>query len=157
MLHSSSFRELFSIRRCLVKFCQLELSKFEIKDNSSRNVACLLVPQLSELYAEDYIFDRFSCCASKDGSYFATGSYRFSLLKRMDSLYWSRLPFLVIFSSFLIVMISSNTFKVFTRTASQTTGTTLEASANPYRYNASNISGFVSPRSKTTIWSDVYP
>ncbi|KAG2652368.1 serine/threonine protein phosphatase 2A 55 kDa regulatory subunit B beta isoform-like isoform X3 [Panicum virgatum] len=61
-----------------------------------------LRPKLSELYAEDYIFDRFSCCASKDGSYFATGSY-------------------------------SNTFKVFTRTASQTTGTTLEASANPYR------------------------
>jgi hypothetical protein len=47
-------------------------------------LACLLVLQLSELYTEDYIFDRFSCCASKDGSYFATGSYRFSLLKRMD-------------------------------------------------------------------------
>jgi len=61
-----------------------------------------LRPKLSELYTEDYIFDRFSCCASKDGSYFATGSY-------------------------------SNTFKVFSRTASQTTGITLEASANPYR------------------------
>ncbi|CAN6279209.1 unnamed protein product [Urochloa humidicola] len=61
-----------------------------------------LRPKLSELYTEDYIFDRFSCCASKDGSYFATGSY-------------------------------SNTFKVFPRTAAQTTGTTLEASANPYR------------------------
>ena len=33
--------------------------------------------QLSELYTDDYIFDRFSCCASKDGAYFATGSYRF--------------------------------------------------------------------------------
>lgn len=43
----------------------------------SENVACLLVLQLSELYTEDYIFDRFSCCASNDGSYFATGSYRF--------------------------------------------------------------------------------
>lgn len=53
---------------------------------SIRNVACpLLVLQLAELYTEDYIFDRFSCCASKDGSYFATGSYRFSLLKRMDT------------------------------------------------------------------------
>ncbi|XP_025799068.1 serine/threonine protein phosphatase 2A 55 kDa regulatory subunit B beta isoform-like isoform X1 [Panicum hallii] len=71
-----------------------------------------LRPKLSELYTEDYIFDRFSCCASKDGSYFATGSYRFSLLKRMDP---------------------DNTFKVFSRTAVQTTGTTLEASANPYR------------------------
>ncbi|CAL4886677.1 unnamed protein product [Urochloa decumbens] len=61
-----------------------------------------LRPKLSELYTEDYIFDRFRCCASKDGSYFATGSY-------------------------------SNTFKVFPHTAAQTTGTTLEASANPYR------------------------
>ncbi|CAN6232470.1 unnamed protein product [Urochloa humidicola] len=64
-----------------------------------------LRPKLSELYNEDYIFDRFSCCASKDGSYFATGSY-------------------------------SNTFKVFPRTAAQTTGTTLEASANPYRVHS---------------------
>ncbi|KAF8693035.1 hypothetical protein HU200_039209 [Digitaria exilis] len=61
-----------------------------------------LRPKLAELYTEDYIFDRFSCCASKDGSSFATGSY-------------------------------SNTFKVFSRTAAQTTDTTLEASANPYR------------------------
>ncbi|KAJ1279995.1 hypothetical protein BS78_04G198300 [Paspalum vaginatum] len=61
-----------------------------------------LRPKLSELYTEDYIFDRFSCCASKDGSYFATGSY-------------------------------SNTFKVFSRGAAHTNGTTLEASANPYR------------------------
>ncbi|KAL6899590.1 hypothetical protein ACP4OV_006248 [Aristida adscensionis] len=36
-----------------------------------------LRPKLSELYTDDYIFDRFNCCASKDGSYFATGSYRF--------------------------------------------------------------------------------
>lgn len=50
-----------------------------------RNVACVLALQLSELYTDDYIFDRFSCCASKDGAYFATGSYRFLLLlKRID-------------------------------------------------------------------------
>ncbi|WVZ74582.1 hypothetical protein U9M48_022747 [Paspalum notatum var. saurae] len=61
-----------------------------------------LRPKLSELYTEDYIFDRFNCCASKDGCYFATGSY-------------------------------SNTFKVFSRGAAHTNGTTLEASANPYR------------------------
>ncbi|XP_021316119.1 serine/threonine protein phosphatase 2A 55 kDa regulatory subunit B beta isoform isoform X1 [Sorghum bicolor] len=61
-----------------------------------------LRPKLSELYTDDYIFDRFSCCASKDGAYFATGSY-------------------------------SNTFKVFSRAAAQTSGTTLEASTNPYR------------------------
>nr|CAB3450379.1 unnamed protein product [Digitaria exilis] len=36
-----------------------------------------LRPKLAELYTEDYIFDRFSCCASKDGSSFATGSYSF--------------------------------------------------------------------------------
>jgi len=95
-----------------------------------------LRPKLSELYTEDYIFDRFSCCASKDGSYFATGSYRFSLLKRMGLVCTDLvLPFLflAISSSFLVLMISSNTFKVFSRTASQTTGITLEASANPYR------------------------
>ena len=122
----------------------------------SEMLACLLVLQLSELYTEDYIFDRFSSCASKDGSYFATGSYRFSLLKRMGLVCTDLvLPFLflAISSSFLVLMIISNTFKVFSRTASQTTGITLEASANPYRYNASNISVFVSPRSETTIWS----
>lgn len=46
----------------------------------------MLALQLSELYTDDYIFDRFSCCASKDGAYFATGSYRFLLLKRKCSL-----------------------------------------------------------------------
>jgi uncharacterized membrane protein len=44
----------------------------------------------------------------------------------------------------LVLMIISNTFKVFSRTAAQTTGTTLEASANPYRCIASNISVFPS-------------
>ncbi|KAF8645927.1 hypothetical protein HU200_066067 [Digitaria exilis] len=34
------------------------------------------VATYKSLYTEDYIFDRFSCCASKDGSSFATGSYR---------------------------------------------------------------------------------
>uniref|UniRef100_A0A0D9VID2 polyribonucleotide nucleotidyltransferase n=1 Tax=Leersia perrieri TaxID=77586 RepID=A0A0D9VID2_9ORYZ len=34
-----------------------------------------LRPKLSELYNSDNIFDRFSCCANKDGGYFATGSY----------------------------------------------------------------------------------
>ncbi|XP_062222751.1 serine/threonine protein phosphatase 2A 55 kDa regulatory subunit B beta isoform-like [Phragmites australis] len=61
-----------------------------------------LRPKLSELYNDDYIFDRFNCCASKDGNYFATGSY-------------------------------SNTFKVFSRSAANTSGTALEASTNPYR------------------------
>lgn len=61
-----------------------------------------LRPKLAELYNNDYIFDRFSCCASKDGDYFATGSY-------------------------------SNTFKVFSRAASRSDGTTLEASTHPYR------------------------
>ncbi|KAG2659865.1 hypothetical protein PVAP13_1KG384600 [Panicum virgatum] len=76
--------------------------RVEISPVATYKVHEFLRPKLSELYTEDYIFDRFSCCASKDGSYFATGSY-------------------------------SNTFKVFSRTASQTTGITLEASANPYR------------------------
>uniref|UniRef100_A0A0E0K2G8 Serine/threonine-protein phosphatase 2A 55 kDa regulatory subunit B n=1 Tax=Oryza punctata TaxID=4537 RepID=A0A0E0K2G8_ORYPU len=61
-----------------------------------------LRPKLSELYNNDCIFDRFSCCSSKGGDYFATGSY-------------------------------SNTFKVFSRAAANPNGTTLEASANPYR------------------------
>ncbi|TVU29211.1 hypothetical protein EJB05_20769 [Eragrostis curvula] len=65
-----------------------------------------LRPKLSELYTDDYIFNRFSCCASNDGSYFATGSY-------------------------------SNTFKVFSRAATDTSGTTLEASTNPYKHAAS--------------------
>nr|XP_015625601.1 serine/threonine protein phosphatase 2A 55 kDa regulatory subunit B alpha isoform isoform X2 [Oryza sativa Japonica Group] len=34
-----------------------------------------LRPKLSELYNNDCIFDRFSCCSSKGGDYFATGSY----------------------------------------------------------------------------------
>lgn len=39
----------------------------------------------------------------------------------------------------MVLMISSNTFKVFSRAAAQTSGTTLEASTNPYRYIASKI------------------
>ncbi|XP_040376439.1 serine/threonine protein phosphatase 2A 55 kDa regulatory subunit B beta isoform-like [Oryza brachyantha] len=34
-----------------------------------------LRPKLSELYNNDSIFDRFSCCCSKGGDHFATGSY----------------------------------------------------------------------------------
>ncbi|KAG8071459.1 hypothetical protein GUJ93_ZPchr0006g46272 [Zizania palustris] len=42
---------------------------------STYKVHEFLRPKLSELYNDDYIFDRFSCCASKGGDYFATGSY----------------------------------------------------------------------------------
>ncbi|KAF0931604.1 hypothetical protein E2562_005568 [Oryza meyeriana var. granulata] len=43
-----------------------------------------LRPKLSELYNNDYIFDRFNCCTSKNGDYFATGSYRFLLLQHIN-------------------------------------------------------------------------
>jgi hypothetical protein len=61
---------------------------YQRKDGNFRNVDCVLALQLSELYTDDYIFDRFSCCASKDGAYFATGSYSFLLLKRIDTSLW---------------------------------------------------------------------
>ncbi|XP_012698698.1 serine/threonine protein phosphatase 2A 55 kDa regulatory subunit B beta isoform isoform X2 [Setaria italica] len=92
--------------RCLLTRDYMNLKLWDLRVETSPiatyKVHEFLRPKLSELYTEDYIFDRFSCCASKDGSYFATGSY-------------------------------SNTFKVFSRTAAQTSGTTLEASTNPYR------------------------
>lgn len=48
---------------------------------------CLLVLQLSKLYTDDYIFDRFGCCASNDGAYFATGSYRFLVSSSTETRY----------------------------------------------------------------------
>jgi len=71
--------------KLLSEFQNLLLVEYQRKDGNFRNVACVLALQLSELYTDDYIFDRFSCCASKDGAYFATGSYRFLLLKRIDT------------------------------------------------------------------------
>lgn len=35
--------------------------------------------QLSDLYNNDAIFDKFDCCISGDGRHFATGSYRFDI------------------------------------------------------------------------------
>ncbi|PWZ23327.1 Serine/threonine protein phosphatase 2A regulatory subunit B beta isoform [Zea mays] len=46
-----------------------------------------LRPKLSELYTDDYIFDRFGCCASNDGAYFATGSYRFLVSSSTETRY----------------------------------------------------------------------
>ncbi|KAL6633981.1 hypothetical protein ACP70R_026652 [Stipagrostis hirtigluma subsp. patula] len=91
-----------------------------------------LRPKLSELYTDDYIFDRFSCCASKDGSYFATGSYRFLLTTCIRMVYGSIqvCSFLI---CLLLVHVASNTFKVFSRASANMSGVTLEASTNPYR------------------------
>ncbi|KAK3154634.1 hypothetical protein QOZ80_2BG0193180 [Eleusine coracana subsp. coracana] len=85
----------------------LNLKLWDLRKESSPVVTYkvheFLRPKLSDLYTDDHIFDRFSCCASNDGTYFATGSY-------------------------------SNTFKIFSLAAADTSGTTLEASTNPYRH-----------------------
>ncbi|GJN21594.1 hypothetical protein PR202_gb09084 [Eleusine coracana subsp. coracana] len=58
----------------------LNLKLWDLRKESSPVVTYkvheFLRPKLSDLYTDDHIFDRFSCCASNDGTYFATGSYR---------------------------------------------------------------------------------
>ena len=89
--------------------------------------------QLCDLYENDSIFDKFECCLSGDGLRVATGSYRFLLacvlVNSNTILSYIRDEEM----TKLIVLETSNLFRVFGASQGSTEAATLEASKNPMR------------------------
>ncbi|KAG5390790.1 hypothetical protein IGI04_032331 [Brassica rapa subsp. trilocularis] len=92
-----------------------------------------LRPKLCDLYENDSIFDKFECCLSGDGLRVATGSYRFLiaclLVNSNTILSYIRDEEM----TKLIVLETSNLFRVFGASQGSTEAATLEASKNPMR------------------------
>lgn len=102
----------------------------------------MCVTQLSDLYNNDAIFDKFGCCVSGDGLHFATGSYRFVFLTWSGSYehIWNlSCPYSFLCSGcqtraamIICIFWLSNQLRIFSYGGIEE-GTTIEASKNPSR------------------------
>lgn len=104
---------------------------------SHRCTLCFV--QLSDLYNNDSIFDKFECCVSRNGFHFATGSYRYAFwLKNLISQtvmgvldYHLNVTVLVtVFSDIWL----SNLLRIFSSGAGNAEGITIEATKNDNRF-----------------------